>query len=71
MSRVLVTVYGGVAEVYIEDQDTQVLVVDYDIDGCKNVDKDAQGIGCIVGHNFGPAPAMVSKYFDHFKPKGE
>jgi len=71
MSRVLVTVYGGVAEAIIEDENLQVLIVDYDVDGQERVVNDHEGNKCVTNNLRSVNPLVVARYFDHFKVKGE
>ena len=71
MSRVLVSVVGGVAYVSVEDENTQVLIVDYDVDGNDETVKDPDEEDCVADQRRIVASELVAQYFDHFKPKGE
>ncbi len=67
MSRVLITVEGGVATVVTEDENMQVLIVDYDVDGCFGTVKNPNGEECEVGRAYDFDPPTVNQYFNHFQ----
>ena len=68
MSRVLIVVRGGIVNVIVEDESTQVLVVAYDTDGSLGSVEDPGGNRCCVAsHAENLDPAAVGQYFDHFK----
>ena len=48
MKIVRITMEGGVVQGIEIPRDVQVIVTDYDVEGCEDITKDAHGDACVV-----------------------
>ncbi len=65
--RVLVTVSGGMTEIYIEGE-VEVLTVDYDIEGFAEDELiyDQRGKSCLIRRELTADSTLVGEAFEHF-----